>query len=207
MAKTRRTERRFHHSLATAPIAESPSTGAGAEGISAVVELPKKVQQLVDEVKTAFNAFTSDFSLITSNRREFAPRFMRAFHQWETATKRSFIDFVRFMDPTVPVDRSDYRHHSSYQAAQYLQSLVEGHDSKPKILKGPQPVSPLQAMARLIGAFLPLVPDSDLIWAAFLKQLHWTEAQVQRLQKLVDSEKALRVMPVPKDSPRLRKAS
>lgn len=74
----------------------------------------------------------------------------------------------------------------------------------PAVPAGKQPVAPLHALARILATILPLIDDRGILWATFLKQLHWSEAQVTRLQHMVETEKALMILP---GSPKLRKAA
>ena len=200
----------FRHSLANAHDKGGPATTATpiAEVAStptppADVVLSKKTTALLEEVKVGFGAFSSDFNLLTSGRAELAPRFMRAFEAWQKETAGTFVAFVRILDPALPNGRNDYRNHSSYQAALYLQGLATRGD-KPAVVAGKAPIAPLRALARVLATILPLIDDKGILWATFLKQLHWSPAQVAKLQHMVDSEKALMILP---GQPKLRKAA
>ena len=184
--------------VAPAEVAFTPSPQPPAE-----VVLSKKTTALVEEVKVGFGAFSSDFNLLTSGRAELAPRFMRAFDAWQKETSGTFVAFVRILDPALPNGRTDYRNHSSYQAALYLQGLAT-RQTEPARPTGKEPIAPLRALARVLATILPLIDDRGILWATFLKQLHWSEAQVTKLKNMVEHEKALMILP---GQPKLRKAA
>ena len=120
-------------------------------------------------------------------RAELAPKFVRAYNAFKTDTEGSFVSFVRLFDETIPTDREGYREHKTYQAALYLRRVVD-NQAKPAIPASKRPVTPLVALARLLATVLPDMPDHDILWAAFVKEMRWSQGQVARLQTIVNRE-------------------
>ena len=205
MAKTIRRSASFRHSLANSHDRSGPTPKTVVEPIEPTAELvlSKKTLALVEEVRAGFVGFSTEFNLLTSGRAELAPRFIRAFDAWVKETSGTFVAFVRVLDPALPTGRTDYRNHPSYQAALYLQGLSRAAE-KPEVPANKRPITPLHALARVLATILPLIDDRGVLWATFLKQLHWSETQVKGLQAMVDHEKALMILP---SSPKLRKAA
>lgn len=158
--------------------------------------LTAKTRALIDNVRTSFVTFVDDFSaLVSSSRQDLAPRIMRAYGAYREETGGTFVDFVRQLDSTVPADRAKYRAHRSYQAADYLRRLVAAAPRTATRSRGPKPATPLVALARLMATVLPAVDPTGAVWAAFVKEMHWSADQAKRLQKLAASQGAV---PLPK---------
>jgi hypothetical protein len=57
------------------------------------------------------------------------------------------------------------------------------------------PVSAYVALARLVATVLPVVDPTGAIWSAFIREMHWTPAQAQRLKVVGAKEGAVRLPP------------
>lgn len=170
---------------------------------SAPVELTTKTQRSIDELRPQFEAFRDGFTGMAERAAKVAPRFMKVFAAWREETNGSFIAFVRLLDPSVPEAREDYRANSVYQAADYLRRRVAAETKPEGVVGAPKdkPVTPFQAVARLVATLMPFVPDMDIIWAAFVKELHWSEPQILRIQRLIGEVGPLAVNPPQRRAP------
>lgn len=159
---------------------------------SAVPTLSAKMRTMIDSVREPFTTFVDDFSaLMQTSRAELAPRVMRVFAAYKAETDGTFVDFVRLLDASIPADRQKYRAHRAYQAADYLRRLVTQAPRALARKRGPRPATPLVALARLIATVLPAVDPTGQVWAAFVKEMHWSAEQAKRLQKLAQSQGAV----------------
>lgn len=164
------------------------ATVATPTPVAVVVALSKRTSNAIESVRQPFASFASGFAALTADRATLAPKFMKAFGAWQAETAGTFVGFVRLFDATVPEERTGYRSHAVYQAADYLRRLVAQQErpaATNKANKGPAPVRPIEAVARLVATLSPFVADMDLIWKAFLQELHWTDRQIASVQKLV----------------------
>lgn len=153
-------------------------------------EMTAKTRKLVDAVRAPFRAFSSALADVTATRAELAPAFMRAFEAFKHDTSKGLADFVRELDPSVPVDRDGYRAHRSYQAADYLRRLV-ANANRPaggNRAQRPTAATPMDGMARLIRSVLPLIGADQItrLWETIGRELHWSERQVLALADRVD---------------------
>lgn len=173
---------------------------------AAVVTAPlsAKVAKLVAGITPDFKAFTEQFGNTLESRAELAPKFMRAARAWQEETKGEFVAFVRLIDPSLPVERKAYRAHAAYAAADYLRRLVkraEAPGSSQANDPSQRAATPLEALSRVCAAILPLFGGNDLLWQALAAELHWSEAQVKRLQTLAKEAEPLLETHVPKPGP------
>jgi hypothetical protein len=139
-----------------------------------------KLGAALDELRPAFREVGQGLDQLTRKRAEIAPLFARVYQIWRRETKRPFIAFVRELDPTMPVnDRSAYRQHRSYRAAQYLRQLVEQSEKA-----GPRGLTPLALLALTIKSFLPLcgsVKDQRAVLEALAKTSRWRDRDIRKL--------------------------
>ena len=165
------------------------------EETPAPVELSAAARRSIEKVRTTFKAFTDGFTLLAGKREELAPKFMKAFATYREAAgpESTFIDFVRFLEPSVPVDRSGrdgYKAHKAYQAADYLRRLDASlrQAQEPKAAREHAPTRPLDAVARLLGSLMPMIPEAERakVWEALRSELHWSENVVRKVQKTVE---------------------
>lgn len=164
------------------------------------VVLSAKVTKAIASIEKPFAAYTLDISHVFEARKSLAPKFMRACGLWQAETGGNFVAFVRVLDPTVPESREGYRAHSSYMAADHLRRLAgQSHERAEEEQTGPSPVTPLEGMARIIAGLLPLVgSDTEAVWKSFASALHWSDAQIGRLQKLVNESEPLLQAHIPR---------
>lgn len=171
--------------------------------------LSARVRSAVDKVRGNFTAFVRDFAALSVNRAELAPSFMRAFGLYQAETGGTFVDFVRLLDSTVGTTRVEYRAHKAYQAADYLRRLVATQSRAVRLTdeqraeqRATAPVPPVEGMARLMRAFLPLVPEDQKqkLWDSLHVCLHWSDRQVSRVRDLVEDVSPLIVVRSPRGS-------
>lgn len=162
------------------PAAAQPTAGVGAV-----------LARQMEQIRAQFNQFRDGFAAITERRAELAPRFMRVYGAWVTATGGNFVAFVRVIDPTVPADRDAYRNHASYQAAVYLQRLAGGTRRA-----AVRPVrSNLTALARTLATIRQVVRDEDTLWRAIETELGFTQRQMTKLRAVVAATQPLLNLP------------
>lgn len=177
--------------------AETPATTqaaqTGADEPEATISV--RTRKLIDAVKRSFKTYAHDMTEVFKTKQDLAPDFMKAYTSFEKDTGGSLIDFVREIDPNVPADRAGYRAHSSYRAAENLRRIVQQatQAAKPKVPKEQRPVPPMLALAKLVATVLPKLDPTGAIYAAFVKEMRWTEQQAARLQTLAAKEGAVRL--------------
>lgn len=176
-----------------------------AKGKAAVVGviLTAKTKALVEGIRKPFMDFSEGYRLLTVNRRELAPMFMKAFGAWQGETAGSFIAFVRVLVPAVPEAREDYRAHPAYQAADYLRRLGGARESTVEAVPvEDRPATPYVALARVWATIVPLIDPEGTVAHRLLeviaKELHWTEQQVERIESLAESQGPVKLSPAVK---------
>lgn len=153
------------------------------------VGLSLKLTNAIHGLKKPFLAFSQQFGILAESRAELAPRFMRVHGSYLQEGGGSFVDFVRLLDPSVPADRTAYRAHKGYQAADYLRRLVSRRDVTGNRAK---PVrSNLNAMARLIATIQPLVVDQAAFWGGISTEFGLSVRQTTRLKQVVSASQPL----------------
>lgn len=158
--------------------------------------LSTKVATLVDTLRIPFRAFVDGFESLTTARAELAPKFMKAFGAWTAETGGTFVGFVREMDPTVPESREGYRSHKAYQAADYLRRLsAPGRLAREPVPLDQRPVTPLVALSRLVATVLVPLDTTGSIYAAWLRECHWSDEQGERLKALAQREGPVKLAP------------
>ncbi len=168
-----------------AAAAEAPKV-ADVENGEATLTLSAKTTKLIEGVREPFMLFVEDFTALSKNRAQLAPKFMKAFGAYQSESGGSFIAFVCYIDPTVPADREGYRNNTVYQAADYLRRL-KAKAEKEEVADPNAPVvaSPIDVIVDLLVTVIPVVESLEPIWAAFTERYHWTEKRIARLKKLV----------------------
>jgi len=170
----------------TVPLAETQTPRAPRLRRRSVSQLAlTPLQQVITTLKQPFAAFVRLHASIGETSSTLAPKFMEAFTQWEAETHGAFVEFVSLFDPTVPKDREGYRHHKTYQAAEYLKRrymmmqivAALGTDVT-------QAVGPLEAFARLVRTILPHIPTAqqEMLWHVLEIELHWSPARIKALR-------------------------
>lgn len=143
--------------------------------------------------RVGFAAFAATFD--TTRPGDLAPLFNRLAAQYHRATGKPFIAFVRELDATVPADRSDYRWHRGFQAAQYLARLDQARHTS-LVRRTLPPVTVLAMVLR--GALLDVPPAARVAYWVRLRQAScWPDARVLRLQAAVAGVRGLPLHAVP----------
>lgn len=99
----------------------------------------------------------------------------------------TMIEFVRFIDPTVPASAQDrdgetgYRNHPTYAAVRYMQQVMT---QKPRGKQGSRD-SALDQLARSLATVLQIPGIADKVWAAVVNEFHLEERSLDRLKKRV----------------------
>lgn len=155
----------------------------------ATVEMSAALKRQIEALRKPFHAFAHDFGKLAETRAELAPKFMSAYGTYLQQTGGSFVDFCRLIDPSIPAERSAYRAHKSYQAADYLRRLVARRDVGARRTR---PVrSNVTVLARALGSLLPLVKDQDQFWSGVAAEFGLTQRQVGRLRTVTGEVKPL----------------
>jgi hypothetical protein len=144
---------------------------------------------------------------------ELAPKLMGVFKSLQDeATERgfrapSFVDFVRFYDPSVPTHAADnadergYRNHRTYYTCDYMRRLTRtpaprkadpnaGTLEARGVAQGVRDYAVL-ALARSLATILQVVPDAAPIWKAVQDEFKFSENLMTRLKARVDATEPL----------------
>jgi hypothetical protein len=158
-------------------------------------EISSKTERLIDQVRQPFKQYSHGFGAVLTTRAELAPKFMRAFDAWKSETEGSFVRFVQLFDPTVPEAFAEYRNHKTFQAADYLARLVRQQErgERTPVDAAHKPATPLVALARLVATVLPAVDPAGALWAAFVREMHWSPQQADRVRALGQKEGAIQL--------------
>ena len=154
----------------------------------------EKLRAVLDEIRPAFRDLGQGLDRLTQKRAELAPAFMKAYAVWRRETHRPFIAFVHELDRSMPVtDRTAYRSHPSYRAAEYLKQLAAAPDGPSR-----RGLTPLAALAVTIKSFLPLCGkrQKDAL-AVLLAATKWREADQARLLGKIRRARAVGLPGVP----------
>lgn len=149
-----------------------------------------KVTTAINGLRKPFMSYAAKFGELTEARKDFAPKLMKVFGAWmqDTGSNR-FVQFVRLLDPTIPMDREGYRAHHSYMAADYLRRASGRKDTGTNRAK---PVrSNLAIMARLLATIQPLSLDPAALWEGVKREFALTDRQVTKLQQVVAASQPL----------------
>lgn len=201
-------------------MAKTQATAVTGREVTAAIELSARVRKAVDGIRQPFTDYVAAFKALTTTRAELAPKFMKAFALWAAEQpdgQADFTMFVRFLDPSVPESRAEYRLHAAYIAADNLRSLNNRMQRQARAAATTNgetagtaeqpaggrlsPVSHVTAIARLLKAVAPLLsPETQpMLWAALQSQLGWSENQVKRIQNLVSQVDPLVVIREPRN--------
>jgi hypothetical protein len=162
---------------------------------AAAVELSRKLQKQIEDLRKPFRAFAVEFGKVYQKRKDLAPVFMAAYVAWQTEVgAQPFIRFVQVLDPDVPSDRNGYRAHASYQAADYMRRSIGRRDAGGNAAK-PTRSPGLVNLARLLKTVLPLYKDAELFWRGIAAELTLRPRQVTNLRAAVDEVEPLIELP------------
>lgn len=177
----------------------------------AAVVISAATKRLVDDIREPFRGFVDTMGGLLTTRAKLAPKFMKAANAWrkEMGAGTTFIAFVRELDPSVPKLQKEYTKNAVFNAAVYLKRLVdaqsrgEGAGASAE-RTGPPPLPPMTGLARLLAAITPLVPADNLtkLWAVIAEEMHWSEAQKERLKTLSEEAEPLIAMRTPRGAPK-----
>jgi hypothetical protein len=172
-----------------------------ATGAAIAPELSAATSKLLSGIRDDFGAYRDNFTSLTMDRATFAPKFMRVFDAWAKETGGNFVGFVRQLDPKVPEDRDGYKAHPSYAAADNLRRLnAQAGREQPEIPEDERPVSMNTALVYLVATVMPFVDPNGSIFAAFAKQMNWTDEQAQRIKERAAKLGAVKLPPRVKHS-------
>lgn len=147
----------------------------------------------IEKLRQPFGTFVTEHGLLSTSRASLAPPFMQAFQLYETETGKTFVDYVRLFDPSLPAERDAYRASRVYMAADYLRRKVaEAERASKPAKRGPKPATPFVALARFVATFLPGGTE-DPVWHTFAKAMHWGERQNAKLQAIIETEGGVKV--------------
>lgn len=167
-------------------------------------EVSQVLKETINHVRPKFMGFMEDYTALTTKKGELAEPFMDAAFQFQKETSRSFVDFVRVLDPTVPADREGYRVHKTYMAADYLRRSVtvggargQGNGDSRRT-SSPTRTNAVGRMARLLSTLLQIVKPEDhgAIWQALADELALTPRQVTGMKAAVDATQPLFTLPI-----------
>ncbi len=162
--------------------------------------LSRQLSAALDELRAEFAKMTDALQSLTVRKAHLAPTFLRLYHRYRQETGRTFVAFVKELDPSVPADRKGYQHHRSFQAALYLRRLAEKPETTVQHRKT---TSPYQLLVPVTKSLLQLHPQPDAVWAALERTSRWNARNVDRFRR--DVAKAAPLLAKP-GSPRLIKA-
>lgn len=156
-----------------------------------------KLRAALDELRPEFQEVGKNLAQLTKRREELAPVFHKTYLLWKRETRRPFTAFVHELDPSMPVARKDYRHHSAYRAAEYLKTLA----TDPESMKGARGLTALKMLAVTIKSFLPLVGsrrDQLLALETLTKTTRWKERDINKLMAQVRRAKPISLPNTPR---------
>lgn len=166
----------------------------GSDHISVSPELKAAITFL----RPKLQGFADEYKALTIKKGELAEPFMDGAALWARETGRSFVDYVRAIDPTVPGDREGYRTHTSYMAADYLRRAATVGSARAGNNAGGRAARPTRTnatgrMARLLATVLKIVKAEDhaAIWQAIADQLAMTPRQITGLKAATDATQPL----------------
>lgn len=113
--------------------------------------LSMALQRDIRELREEFLPVVDAATTLTLKRKTIAPDFMKLYYRYKKETGGTFVAFVHELDPKMPVTRSAYQDHSSYQSALYLKRLAEAPETTPKYRKT---ASPFRVLASVMDTLL-----------------------------------------------------
>ncbi len=156
------------------------------------VTLSKKLATTLDDLRARFTDFTSTLSAISTRRSELAPAFMAAYEAYARETGRTFVAFVRELDPTCPADRDKYPNHRSFQAALYLRRL---HEAPETTVSHRQTPPPMEVLAMVVRGALQHAKSAEAYWAEIQRASRWRERDMARLKQRVSKARGIPLGP------------
>lgn len=182
--------------------AESPAV----EPTNPADSLSAKAKRAIEATRSGFLAFIHTHGTWSAKRAEIVTPFVKAFHLFKEETKLGLADFVRQFVPDVPSASADYKKHSAYNAADHIMRLYR-EQARAKLAKTgesatkPKKVTPVQGMARLLAAMLPLISADqvDKLWDVAKTQLvGWSDGSLKNLRESVEKSAPLMALRPPR---------
>lgn len=170
------------------------------------IDVTPDLRDTINQLRPKLMGFSDEFHAITIKKGELAAPFMDGFALWAHVTGRSFVDYVRAIDPTIPGDREGYKSHKTYMAAEYLKRSItsgagrnQGGDGQTQRERSqPTRTNAVGRMARLLSTILQIVKPEDhaTLWQALADELALTPRQVSNLKAGVDATQPLFTLPL-----------
>lgn len=154
------------------------------------IVVSRRLASTLETLRADFQGFVGAFGQLAQRKADLAPAFVRAYRQFHHETGRTFVAFVKELDPTLPAgDKDAYLRHRSYQAALYLKRLVDAPHTQAKHRKTR---GPFDVLASAVRGLLPyLAPREEEYWASLARVSGWRERDVQRLRHRVAQARAI----------------
>jgi hypothetical protein len=148
----------------------------------------RQLTTALTDLREKFTEFTEAATALSVRRSHLAPTFMRLFNRYRQETGRTFIAFVKELDPSVPSDRAEYPKHRSYQAALYLRRLV---DAPHTTVQNRKTASPYEVLVPVTKSLMVLHPHPEAVWMAIQKVSRWDGRSMDRLREHVNRAKPI----------------
>jgi hypothetical protein len=142
--------------------------------------LSRQLAAAVDELRPQFAELTDAIKALSVRRAHIAPAFMRLYHRYRQETGRTFVAFVKELDPSVPADRSGYQNHRSFQAALYLRRLADAPETT---VQNRKTVTPYQLLVPVTKSLLQLHAHPSAVWGALERASRWNARNMERLRR------------------------
>jgi hypothetical protein len=168
-----------------------------------IVTVSANLVAMIAGLKAQFGKFTELYTRLTESKAEFAEKFMSGFTLFAQETGRTFVDYVRAIDPTVPQDREGYRSHRSYQAADYLRrSMTVGGGNRGARQK-PARTNAVGRLARMIATILAIVRPEDhaAVWQGVADEFGLAGKALSNLKTQAGKVEPLFMLPVRRPVP------
>lgn len=166
--------------------------------VEAAAVISKALAKEIAATAKTFNGFAKDYGLVNQTRAEYAPKFMKLYGKYQSVTGGSFVSFIQMLDPTMPADRTAYRAHRAWIAADYLRRLVNRRS--PNATAAPARSS-LTNLAQTLGVIVGMVKDPEIVWQAAAAQFGFTKTQIGKLRNLTAQTRPLLVIDIAKPFP------
>lgn len=168
---------------------------------SITVQVSNELRDTINVMRAKIADFSDAFAVVTQRKQDIAEAFMDGYTLWAKETSRSFVDYVRALDASIPADREGYRNHKTYQACDYLRRSVtvgRGGNRVGGAQAQPTRTNAVGRIARLLATVLTIVKEDDqpIIWQALSDELALTPRQVSNLKEMVSKTQPLFSFPI-----------
>lgn len=159
------------------------------------VNVSAELATALSTIRPQIMGFANDFATITRRKVDLIEPVADAFTLWNRETGRSYVDFCRALDPTVPADRDGYRNHATYQAMDYLRRSFNVGTGRlvSRRARAATRTNAVEKIARVLKTILAVVRPEDVatIWQAIGDELALSVRQVDNLKKAVNNQQPL----------------